>query len=483
MQYFDLIAMTITFTVLIKPIIHALQRGNYRVVEIWKILFTRYYSVLVIMQVVMFAVVVSPIKYQSIVLAVGCVVLTVIANRDKSKLPLRYTPRAVRLYITSMVLIFGVLWHIPSYLVPMFLPLVVLVAQQVILPVELVVNRYYFVKAQKRYRKTTAVKIAVTGSYGKTSVKHILAHLLEGVASPASYNTPMGLSKFANSCNMENYPYVVLEMGARHRGDIASLCRLCTPNMGVIVGVAPQHVGTLGGMAGVVAVKQELVHAVPSGGTVVLSGYDHQVASWIDVGSCAKVVSTDIVQCHVRSTAVDGSSIDVVYGDKSYAVDTQLIGVAHANNIALSLAVALQLGIDIDVLIDRVATLPSIPHRMQYVSGGVVHIIDDSYNANIEGVRLCCMSVADMNVDRRIVIAQGIVECGDMCDSINRQVGHLFAEVFDVVIVTGANSSIISSGCEGRCIVEFADSIDSAVDIASKYYCDNCLLVFSNDIP
>lgn len=481
MQIFDLVAMTLTFTALVRPMIHALQRGNYRPVAIWNILFTRYYSVLIVMQVVMFVVVISPIYYQSLVLAVGCVVLTVVANKGRSKLPLRYTPRAIRLFFVCMVLIFGVLWHIPSYLVPMFLPLVVLLAWCIVLPIEKLVCYVYWSRAHTKLLGCTAVKIAVTGSYGKTSVKVILAHLLGGVASPSSYNTPMGISKFVNSTNLNSYPYVVLEMGARHRGDIRQLCKLCVPDIGVVVGVAPQHIETLGGLAGVVAVKQELLHHIGSG-RVFLSGYDSEVSSWGEVGNCTKILSTDIVDCSVSSVTARGTTITVKYNGELYTVDTQLVGVAHTNNISLALSVALSLGIDIETLLYRVSTLEPIAHRMQYICGAV-DIIDDSYNANLYGVQLCCHTVANMSYDTKIVIAQGVVEGGSMSYTINKQIGKLLGDTFGIVVLVGVNSSSMSDGIEGNCTVLHATSCDNAVELASEYYSDSCLLVFNNDIP
>ncbi len=481
MQIFDLVAMTITFTALVRPIIHALQRNNYRAIAIWNILFTRYYKVLIVMQIVMFAVVISPISCQSIVLAVGCVVLTAIANRGRSKLPLRYTARAVRLFGVCLLAVFGVLCCVPSYIVPVFLPLVVLVSLGAVLPIELAICRVYWVRAHHKLCRCTSTKIAVTGSYGKTSVKAILAHLLDGIATPSSYNTPMGIAKFVNSTDIDKYNYIVLEMGARHRGDIAKLCTLCQPDMGVVVGVAPQHVATLGGMAGVISVKQELLHGVGTG-QVVLSGYDTEVASWTDIGNSTKVVSTDIIQCTVNSISASGSTLDIVYGGNTYMATTALVGVAHCQNIALALAVCIQLGIDIQTLLDRVATLPIVPHRMQYIAG-TVDIIDDSYNANLVGVQLCCQSVSAMHYKTKIAIAQGIVECGEMSHSINKQVGHMLGEAFDIIVLVGQNSSSMAEGISSSSAVLYANSTQLAVEEASQNYTDNCLLVFNNDIP
>ncbi len=483
MQWIDVVAMTLTFTALIRPIIRALQRGNYKAIELYNILLTRYYKILLLMQVVMLAVVLSPVQYQSLLLAVGCVILTVIANKGKTKLPLKYTPRVVRLYLICLVLIFVVLVYVPSYIVPIFLPLIVLLALLITMPIEACVHRYYWVKARRVLANTTAVKIAVTGSYGKTSVKHILSHLLDGVATPASYNTPMGICRFVNSCQIDNYSYVVLEMGARHKGDIATLCHLIMPDMGVVVGVSPQHIATLGDMQGVISVKQELLNSMAIQGKVVLSSYDDIVSSWQDVGQCHKLLSGDIVSGDIVSMYVDHTVLDIQYQGNSYMVDIPLVGIAHSRNVLLAMSVALELGVDIDTLLDRVASVDTIAHRMQHISGAV-HIIDDSYNANIDGIRLCCDSVACMqDIDTTIVIAQGIVEAGSMTQQLNATVGQLLSDAFDIVILTGVNSNIIAQHISQDTIVHIAPDVTSAVTIASRYYTDSCLLLFSNDIP
>lgn len=484
MQYFDLVAMTLTFTVLVRPVIYALQRNNYRLFTIVNLLLTPYYAILLLMQIVMFAVVISPLAYQSAILAVGCVLLTYVANRGKKKVPLRYTPRVVRLFIVCLVLIFGTLWHIPSYIVPMFLPLIVLIACVVILPIEKLIFCYYWKKANKKLQSTNAIKIAVTGSYGKTSVKFILAHLLEGIATPSSYNTPMGIAKFVNSTALDQYSYVVLEMGARHPHDISKLCKLVQPDVGVVVGVAPQHIQTLGGMAGVIAVKQELLHSMANtGGLVILNGGCDTVSSWTDVADVSTVVSSDIVSCSVDSISYNSMTLNISYLGNEYTVTTALVGLANLDNIALCLSVALRLGMDIEVLLYRLSNIEQIAHRMQSIEGAV-HIIDDSYNANIKGIKMCCDTVSAMtNVSNKVVIAQGIVEGGAMSDQLNYQVGQMLGECFDQIVLTGVNASTIASGVgKGKC-VHITDNIDDAVKCASKYYTDDTLVVFSNDIP
>ena len=111
-------------------------------------------------------------------------------------------------------------------------------------------NKTFVKKAKKKLASSQIKVIGITGSYGKTSTKKILADILSEkfkvLSTPRSHNTPMGLALSLNNNDLNSYDIFIAEMGARHVGDIAELCEMCPPDLAVITGICPQHLESFG---------------------------------------------------------------------------------------------------------------------------------------------------------------------------------------------------------------------------------------------
>ena len=112
------------------------------------------------------------------------------------------------------------------------------------------------------------MRIGITGSYGKTSVKHILGAILSEkyptLITPASFNTPMGVTRAIREKLTPSHQVFVGEMGARHVGDIKEMCRLVHPTIGIITSVGPQHLETFKTIGRVASTKYGLIEALPA---------------------------------------------------------------------------------------------------------------------------------------------------------------------------------------------------------------------------
>ncbi len=113
--------------------------------------------------------------------------------------------------------------------------------------------------------------IGITGSYGKTSVKHflhtVLAQQFNVLMTPESFNTPMGVTRTVRSSLSPTHDIFIAEMGAKQTGDIKELCDLAQPKMGIITSIGPQHLETFKTLENVQATKFELVESLPADGT------------------------------------------------------------------------------------------------------------------------------------------------------------------------------------------------------------------------
>ena len=201
-----------------------------------------------------------------------------IFQQKKAKKPFVVTMRVKRTYIVMGVVYTLLCTPIALLtkvyfcgLLPLLLPLWVALGGLLAWPIEKLVSEMYFRDAQKKLAaRPDIIKIGITGSYGKTSVKFILGTILQEkyqtLITPSSFNTPMGVTKIIRERLTPATQVFVAEMGARHVGDIKELCRLVHPRYGVLTSVGPQHVDTFHTLWRIKNTKYELMDAVPADG-------------------------------------------------------------------------------------------------------------------------------------------------------------------------------------------------------------------------
>ncbi len=298
------------------------------------------------------------------------------------------------------------------------------------------------------------LKIVITGSYGKTSVKNILKEILKEkytvVATEGNLNTPIGIGitvqKHINTIENPQKPLVfIAEAGARRKGDVMEICNLLQPSYGIITGVSAQHLESFGSVHTVAETKAELLEYVGADGVMSFNGLNPIV---LKLSSRFKgknvVVGRDLT---VEDLAVSESGTTFTLSGRCFNIPlkTSLLGSMNAVNVALAVGLALELNISREYIKSAVERLKPVPHRLELSKAGDVFILDDSYNANVEGVK-SALEVVSAFSGRKIVYAQGIVECGKKAREINREVGRLVAGCADVVLLSGENARHVLNG-------------------------------------
>lgn len=396
------------------------------------------------------------------------------------KSPLKYTKRICRILFAQLCLLFAMCFFALYWWV-VLLPFVSLLAFFICLPVDLAINRKYLRNAQRKLQASGVEVIAITGSYGKTSLKSMLSVLLDGAISPeGSCNTPLGIAKFVNSAQLLECKYLILEFGARQRGDIAHLCKLFCPKYGIITGVCAQHLSTFKTFQNVVATKRELAENLPRNGFCVLC--DENVRSFEQAGDCAKILKPQ-VEIENLNITLKGLKFTAIYNGR-FEVQLPLISPYSAQNFAICATVCNLLGQSFEKTLRNVGKIRQVPHRMEIFFNGKFFIIDDSYNASIRGVESCCDVLRHFD-GKKVAISQGIVEGGKMQRELNEQCGKLLGKVCNVVIVLGKNSAELEKGAKSSldCTVLYAKNLQSAVQLAQNYLAHNDFLLFQNDLP
>ncbi|MBP1154188.1 MULTISPECIES: UDP-N-acetylmuramoyl-tripeptide--D-alanyl-D-alanine ligase [unclassified Paenibacillus] len=382
--------------------------------------------------------------------------------KKQEKKKLVYTARVKRLLVTLGVLVAAALAvslmfaaatdslgpFILLFAIVLLSDLVVLLANTINLPIENRINRYYLNDAERIVRQMKQLTvIGITGSYGKTSVKHFLNTLLsqvhEVLVTPESYNTPMGVTKTVRSMLRPTHRFFITEMGAKQTGDIRELCELVGPKIGILTAVGPQHLETFKTLENVQRTKFELGESLPPDGILFLNMDDENIASYRGNIAARKVgigIYREDVAYRARNIQYTskGASFELVRQDGSILTfETGLLGEHNIYNLLLSIAVSLELGVPAEKLALLVKRIKPVKHRLELKKiSDKVTILDDSFNSNPVGSKAALDVLAQMP-GKRIMITPGMIELGEKEYELNRQFGVHAAGACDYIILVG----------------------------------------------
>lgn len=422
-----------------------------------------------------------------IVLAMGFVGFMERDPRKSSKKKLVMTKRAQRIFVPAFLLsVLSASWAFLPLSPPQhwiwivnihLIPLMIVFVNMVLAPFEEMTQKKFWNEAHNKVMDLQPTVIGITGSFGKTSVKHILGHILKTQAptliTPGSVNTPMGIARVVREQLEPEHKYLIAEMGAYGPGSIERLCRLTPPDMGIITAIGHAHYERFKSLDTVAATKYELAQAaLAKGGNVIA----HERTLRFDVSRAIKEQNEnqfiicgegpDVVKAKgandtsylnkgdlsISAILQKPTGIEVRFSWKNvqYNVDAPIFGVHHGHNLALAFAAAFELGISSADIQTALQTLPQIQHRLEVkkqASG--ITIIDDAYNSNPIGFRAALGLLEQMPAGgRKILVTPGMVELGAIHSEAHKTIGSYAAEVCDVVIVV-----------QGKRIPTFVDAI------------------------
>ena len=270
--------------------------------------------------------------------------------------------------------------------------------------------------------------VAITGSVGKTSTKDLIASALATVlrtqANDQSFNNDFGLPTTILNAP-DDIEALVVEMGMRGFGEIARLCEVARPHIGVVTVVSNAHTQRVGSINGVTRAKRELIESLPAGGCAVLNADDSNVLSMRDASKAAVLTFGESSSAEVRMVDCEidqqGRAIAMVktpWGDAKLSMNVP--GKHMAHNALAALCVAGILHIDISQAAEAISKSNISPFRMQIrkLKNGAV-VIDDSYNANPASMRAAFETLSTFSGARRIAF------CGLMAELAEPSEDHL----------------------------------------------------------
>ena len=380
-------------------------------------------------------------------------------------------------------------------------PELLFAANAVVKPIQALDNRRFVQRARRRLEETDPLVVGITGSFGKTTTKACVASVCElrggTYATPASFNTYLGVVRAINEGLTTKHRTFIAEMGAYRPGDIAELSELVRPEVGVLTAIGPAHLERFGSLDAIERTKGELAASLAADGVYVTNADDPR---------CMRTTESTEARLVLFSTAgapeaeITAAGISMAEGTTSFtlrrrggeevSVRSRLLGRHNVGNLLAAAAVGTSLDLSLDAIARALARVSPPAHRLAPIlnrQAGIV-VIDDAYNSNPVGAAAALEVLASHQAERRLLVTPGMVELGEREAEENERFGTQAAEVCDLVVLVGEERS--KPILAGLAAASFPDSrihivanASEAEALLAKTTRRGDVVLFENDLP
>jgi UDP-N-acetylmuramoyl-tripeptide--D-alanyl-D-alanine ligase len=440
-------------------------------------------------------------------------------RRDQEKKPLAFTARMTRLAIATGAVALvpialgawqgwgaglpeGAWWYLLGfYVADLGAPLWVAAGAALMRPVETAIQEGFKRQARATLRERPDLTVVgITGSYGKTSTKFILAELLRQkynvLETPSSYNTPMGICLAVNEHLRPEHQVLVLEMGIRYPGDLRELCDIAAPDLSVVTTVGVAHLETMGSIEAIAEEKGSILDHMKDGGPAVLNADDERVAAMGDRASGpvwrVSVEGREEADLTAHDVRYDTSGTAFEVRDDTGATATfrtRLLGAHNVLNVLLAAAVGRAMGLRLRQMAHAVRRVEPVEHRLALRQDGEVTVIDDAFNSNPVGARNAVEILAGMDGGRHVIVTPGMVELGERQWEENEALGrHIAAHDVDLAVLVGDEQTApLQAGLREAGFPEdrlrVVSSLFDAQELLQSYLEPGDVVLYENDLP
>jgi len=475
MEYFNLFTQILLIMCLGYYLITNLQWYNYKLERVvlkhhkWQWHITYFFTPIVLFYLI-------PTVYYSIYFYVLYLTSFIIWNRKLDR-PVVLTSRVKRFLAILLFATFAIsglcLASPECNNTFVFIPLIIAYV------VSLVLEKIFFIsfkhKGKQRVHSIAGLKIiAITASYGKTSIKNYLHHVLKKkyktYKTPRSVNTIGGIVLDVNRDIPLDTQIYIAEAGAREKGDIEEIAMFLEPQICVIGSVGEQHIEYFKTLDNIIHTKMELLKSPR-----MQKGFVHESVPIKDYESITKFPNN----LHITKSSLDGIWFDVEVNGNLEHFHAPILGSFNAINLTAVILVAHELGMSIDEIKLALKSLPQVEHRLQLIKAGGKVIVDDSFNGNLEGM-LEAVNICSTYEGRKVIITPGLVES---TDEANILLAKEINEKFDYVILTGSlNTQLLSAHIDSQKIFILKDKALMENTLAEQTRVGD-LILFANDAP
>ncbi len=292
--------------------------------------------------------------------------------------------------------------------------------------------------------------IGITGSQGKTTTKELMASILSAaaptVAPHGNFNNEIGAPLSLLHCT-EATKYCIVEMGARHKGDIAHLCTIAQPNIGVVLKVGTAHLGEFGSIEAIAETKSELISSLSTEATGILGTYDAFTPKMAALHKGKNLTFGEGAECDIRATDIEiregRAHFDLVTPEGRSAVGLRIVGLHQVANALAVASVATVLGFSLDQIASGLSTAESqAKWRMEIHELPSLVLINDAYNASPEAMAAALQTLVHFAQERggeSWAFLGKMNELGESSDADHAGVGTLASELgIDHLVCVGA---------------------------------------------
>lgn len=387
-------------------------------------------------------------------------------------------------------------------------------------PFEWFATRWIAVSAARRMRKFEfRAIIGITGSFGKTTTKEILAHVLGQKfhvhKTPENVNTLLGVSAWIKKKEFQDGDILVVEMGAYRKGDIAALCNIVRPTVGILTGLNEAHRERFGSLEQTAAAKCELIDALPSGGIalwnadseLLRTAVEARLTSWgkggiqsIPYGRkgngntgffCESAGESGLLvrigQNANKSSIHQDNNIPTYL--RMLVCQIPFLGEHVCQELAVAVTLGNLLGMSQEEIVKGCQAVRLLPRRLApTLAHGDRLIIDDSYNITLDGAGAALEALARIH-RRKIGVFAGIPEGGEESDRINKELGRKIAPAFEIILLgdtpvaEAVLRGLIEVGFNESQIIRYTDGKEVESILARVAKDNDCIYFSAYDWP
>ena len=342
-------------------------------------------------------------------------------------------------------------------------------------------------------RESRAKVVAITGSAGKTTTKDAIAEFL-GTRYRVAKNRgnlnnhlglPLSLMELRHGADV-----AVMELGMNHAGEIRTLVDVAEPEVRVWTNVGEAHIGHFGSSDAIADAKAEILESATAATLLVANADDSRVMARVGafpgrVVTFGESEPADVRAIDIEDLGLDGSRAQLKTAKGTRELHVPLLGRGHLANVVCASAVALEMDVELDAIVEHAAALKPAPHR------GAVHklengatVIDDSYNSSPSALKRALEVVARSWAARRIAVVGEMLELGDLSLSLHEECGRAAAAAGLTRLVTVGGSAAqalgqaaVGAGFPARAVAYYETSAEAAEAVAKLVVKGDVVLV------
>ena len=406
-----------------------------------------------------------------------------VLNIKKPKVKLVYTKRVKRMIIICLPFICLSYLSIVYFCVIKY---ILLVPFYLSLCFENIINKKYIIKASNKIKNFEGDVIAITASFGKTTMKHYSSSILEDLkvlATKKSYNTPLGISKVLNEEVLEIYNKIILEFGATKKDDIKYLFKYFKPNISIVGQIGYMHLNSFKSIDNIIKEKMSLIEMLDRNGIGIIN-YDNKYARKYKLHTHATIFTYGFTYGDFKVLNVKNNSFDFYYlKNKLYTFTHNNLSKIDIENLIPGIILGIYYKIPYEEIELKIGDLKKPTNRLEVIEYKDITIIDDSFNSNKRGA-IYALDYLSKQKGIKYLITPGIVENDNILKKEYKEYVKKIIEVCDYVFIIHSYSGDILYEMLNKENVYLVNGFSKAYEIVKAHNVKQAkVLLIENDLP